>query len=213
MEQEAAQELINSKSHEALLVAMRGIAPAEGDVALGESDEPGVGDGDAMGIGAEITQHMFRSAEGLLGLDDPVVTVEHAQPGSEGAWLGKRQKFAVKLKLATVESVAKSSDKLAAEDAAERRSRTADPSAQPHAPPSAEFWNGQTRHNPRQRTWVGESRSYQEKTRRCSRRKARFIRPVWVATMRSSAVRLFCCRLYWACRLVRSEVNELLFSP
>src|ERR1035441_896651 len=61
MKQEASQELIHAQSHEALLVAMRGIAPAEGDVAIGERDQPGVRDGDAMRVGAEITQHMFRS--------------------------------------------------------------------------------------------------------------------------------------------------------
>ena len=74
MEQEAAQELVLSQSHEPFLVAVRGIAPAKGDVAIGESDQPGVGDGDAMSVGAEIAQHMFRAAEGRLGVDDPAVT-------------------------------------------------------------------------------------------------------------------------------------------
>ena len=87
MEQEASQELIYSQSHEALLVAMCGIAPAESDVAIGEGDQSGVGDGDAMGVGAEISQHMFRSAEGLLGIDDPVVAEQYPQPSSEGAWM------------------------------------------------------------------------------------------------------------------------------
>jgi len=85
VEQEASQELIHRESHEPLFVAVRGIAPAEGDVAMGEGDEPGVGDGDAMGVGAEIAQDMLRSSEGWLGVDDPVVTEEQAQPGGEGA--------------------------------------------------------------------------------------------------------------------------------
>ena len=87
MEQEASQELIYAKSHEPLLVAMCGIAPAESDVAIGEGDQSGVGDGDAMGVGAEISQHMFRSTEGLLGIDDPVVAEQYPQPSSEGAWM------------------------------------------------------------------------------------------------------------------------------
>ena len=66
VEQEAAQELIDSQSHEPFLVAVRGIAPAEGDVAIEESDQPGVGDGDAMGVCAEITQHMFGPPKGCL---------------------------------------------------------------------------------------------------------------------------------------------------
>ena len=83
MEQEAAQELFDSQSHNPLLVAVGGIAPAEGDVSIGESDQPGVGDGNAMGVGAEIAQHMFRSSEGPLGVNDPVVAEKYSQPSSE----------------------------------------------------------------------------------------------------------------------------------
>ena len=112
MEQEATQELICVQSHEPLPVAMGGIAPAESDVALCESDQSGVGDGDAMGIGTKVAEHMFRAAEGLFGIDDPVVPEQHPQPGREGAWLGKRLKGAVKLEFTSMERVAKSSDNL-----------------------------------------------------------------------------------------------------
>ncbi len=90
MQQEAAQELIDRQSHEPLLVAVSGVAPAEGDVALGESNQPAVGNGDAMGVGAEIAQHMFRPAERPLGVDDPVVTEQYPQPRGEGARFRKR---------------------------------------------------------------------------------------------------------------------------
>jgi hypothetical protein len=66
-------KLIDFKSHGPLLVAVRGISPAEGDFAIGQSDEPAVGDGDAMSVSAEIAQHMLRSSEGPLGIDDPVL--------------------------------------------------------------------------------------------------------------------------------------------
>jgi hypothetical protein len=39
MKQEAAQELIDSQCHEPLLVAVDGVAPAEGDVAVFERNE------------------------------------------------------------------------------------------------------------------------------------------------------------------------------
>ena len=55
MEQESAQELLDIQSHEPLLVAMGRVSPLEGDVARGESDQPAVGDGDAVGVSAEIT--------------------------------------------------------------------------------------------------------------------------------------------------------------
>lgn len=119
MEQEASQELIDSQSHEPFLVAVRGIAPAEGDVATGEGDQPGVGDGDAMGVGAEIAQHMLRTAEGLFGIDNPVVAEQYSQPCAEGGWLGKRQQAAMELEIAAIEGVAKSVNELTAEDTAE----------------------------------------------------------------------------------------------
>ena len=119
MEQEAAQELFDSQGHEPLLVAVGGIAPAECNVAFGERDQPGVRDGDAMGVGAEIAERMFRSSEGPFGVDDPVVAVQHSQPGSEGARMGQRQQASVELKLTALEGVAKYGDELAAEYAAE----------------------------------------------------------------------------------------------
>jgi hypothetical protein len=62
---------------------------------------------------------MFRSTKGPLGVDDPVVAVEHPQPGCEGTRLGKRQQAAVELKFASMEGVAESGDELAPEDTAE----------------------------------------------------------------------------------------------
>jgi hypothetical protein len=62
---------------------------------------------------------MFGSSEWPLGVDDPVVTEQHAHPGGKGAWLGKVQQVAVEPKLTAMEGVAKSGDELAAEDAAE----------------------------------------------------------------------------------------------
>jgi zinc protease len=44
-----------------------GVSPAEGDVARGESNQPAVGDGDAMGVCAEIAQHMLWSTKRPLG--------------------------------------------------------------------------------------------------------------------------------------------------
>ena len=119
MEQEAAQELFDSQTHESLLVAVCRIAPAEGHVAARKSNQPTVGDGNAMGIGAEIAQHMFGPPKGSLGINDPVVAEQHPQPCSKRAWLGKMQKVAVELKRASMKGVAKSGDELAAEDTAE----------------------------------------------------------------------------------------------
>ena len=116
MKQETAQELIDRQAHDALLVAMSGVSPAEADLAVGEGDQPAVGDADAMGVSAEIAQGMFRPAEGTLGVDDPVMTEKDSEPGGEAAWLGERCEVAVELELAVTERSLEASDELAAED-------------------------------------------------------------------------------------------------
>src|SRR5208337_3465566 len=63
VQEEAAQELFDRQGHEPLLVAVSGVAPAEGYVALGESNQPAVGNGDAMSVSAEIAQHVFWPSE------------------------------------------------------------------------------------------------------------------------------------------------------
>ena len=73
VEQEAAQELFDTKGHASLLVAVRGISPAKCNITFGERNEPGVGDGNTMGIGAEIAQDVFRSTKRPLGIDNPIV--------------------------------------------------------------------------------------------------------------------------------------------
>jgi hypothetical protein len=116
MEQEAAQELVSGQAHDALAVGMRGVSPAEADLAIGEGDQSAVRDADAMGVGTEIAQSMFRAAEGPLGVDDPVVTEQNSEPCSEAAWLGEGCEVAMELELAFAERGLEADDELAAED-------------------------------------------------------------------------------------------------
>jgi hypothetical protein len=119
VQQEASEELVDREAHDALPVAVGGVTPAEADLAFGEGDEPAVGDADAMGVGAEIAESMLRSAEGTLGVDDPVVTEQDPEPGCEAAWLSERCELTVELELALVERGLESCNELAAEDASE----------------------------------------------------------------------------------------------
>ena len=86
MEQEAAQELVCGQPHDALPVVVGGVSQAEADLAVSEGDQPAVGDADAMGIRTEIAQSVLGSAEGPLGVDDPVVAEQDSEPGGEAAW-------------------------------------------------------------------------------------------------------------------------------
>jgi hypothetical protein len=88
VQQEAAQELVDRQLHDALAVAMGGVSPAKGHLSVIKCEESAVGDGDAMGVCSEVAEHMFWSAKGWLGVDDPVVAIETTEPSSEAARLG-----------------------------------------------------------------------------------------------------------------------------
>jgi hypothetical protein len=83
VEQEAAQELLRTERHRSLLITVGIILPTESNLVMLESHEAMVGDGYAMGVAGEITQHMMGTAEGWLGVDDPVLTEQGAQEGAE----------------------------------------------------------------------------------------------------------------------------------
>ena len=100
MQEEAAQELICGQLHQPLLVAVRGVAPAESDLAIAEGYEPVVGDGNAMGVCAEIAKCVFRSTERALRVDDPVLTEQSAQPPVKGVRFGEMLEGAVKVEIA-----------------------------------------------------------------------------------------------------------------
>jgi hypothetical protein len=119
VEQKAAEELIDRQSHDPLAVAVRGIAPSERDFAISKSKQPVVGDGNAVSVVSEIAQHTFRSTEGRLGIDDPVLSKQHSEPGCEGLRISKRRELAVELKRGIAESSLERGDELAAEDTAE----------------------------------------------------------------------------------------------
>jgi len=73
MEKETSQELLRGERHLPFLIPVRIILPAEGNLVMLEGHKPVVGDDDTMGVAGEIAKHMMGSAEGWLGIDDPVL--------------------------------------------------------------------------------------------------------------------------------------------
>ena len=74
VQQEAAQELIERKGHQLLFVAVCGIAPTKRDLPISKRDQAMVGDGHAMGVTAQITEHMLRASERWFRVDHPILS-------------------------------------------------------------------------------------------------------------------------------------------
>jgi hypothetical protein len=91
VEQEAAQEFLDRQGHQALLVAVRGVSPAKGDLVALEGDQAVIGDRHAVGVAAKITENIFGATEGRLAIDHPVPPEQGAEERSES--LRFRQKL------------------------------------------------------------------------------------------------------------------------
>jgi hypothetical protein len=73
---ETAQKLRCFQGHLALLVAMRVVSPAEGDLLSIEGQQAVIADGDAMRVPAKIAKNLDWRAEGWLGVYNPLLPKE-----------------------------------------------------------------------------------------------------------------------------------------
>jgi hypothetical protein len=119
VKQEATQELVDVQSQESLFVLVSGVSPAEGDLVVQERNEPAVGNRNAMGVSAEIAQHLIGPAERRLAVDHPSRGVKLADQTPKQFGLSQAAKQAVKLELSGSVSLLERLEKLAAEDFAE----------------------------------------------------------------------------------------------
>jgi len=72
VQQKTCQEFIDGQGQQFLFVAVSGIAPTKSDLAIGKGDQAMVGDGHAMGVAAEILQHIGGATEGRLQVHHPL---------------------------------------------------------------------------------------------------------------------------------------------
>ena len=70
---------------------------------VGHADQAAVGDGHAVNIAAEILQNLFGSAEGALGVDDPVDHAHVGQALTQGDGIGQADKGAEEAQATIVE--------------------------------------------------------------------------------------------------------------
>ena len=75
-----------------------------------------VGNGHAMGVAAEILQHILGATEGAFQVDHPILSIEWPQPGGEGLGLSKKLQVSIEAELAILKSLLESVDELAAKN-------------------------------------------------------------------------------------------------
>jgi len=90
MLQEAADEFVSGERHDLGLAVVSIVLPGETDLAVVKPDQSAVGDGDTVGITAEITDDLFGSCERGFAKDHPVDLAQRVDVGGEAGGSGER---------------------------------------------------------------------------------------------------------------------------
>jgi hypothetical protein len=98
---------------------MRVILPAKTHRGIRDREQAVVGDGDAMSVAGQIVKDVFWSAEGWLGVDDPVLLEQSAQKGDEVLLDCEGPALTIEHELVIAKSMPQSRHELAAKNAAE----------------------------------------------------------------------------------------------
>ena len=80
---------MSGDGHDLVLAAVGIVSPAEGDSLVFERHQAMVGDGDAMSVAGQIVENLVGTAEGRLGIDDPVLVAELREEVAEGVRPGE----------------------------------------------------------------------------------------------------------------------------
>ena len=119
MEQEASDELFGREGQGLEVAVMAVVAPAESDLTVLDGEEAVVGDGDAVGVAAEVVEDLVGAGEGGLGVDDPLGLAEGLEVAGEGVGVVESGQGVAELKPAGAEGLLEPFEEEAAEQAGE----------------------------------------------------------------------------------------------
>src|SRR5215469_1903555 len=91
-----------------------GVAPTKGDLAVVERNQSVVGDGYAVGIKAEVVEHILRTTERWFGVDDPMLSKQWPEPRGKDLRLSEWCQIAGKVQLPSLKLRLEPSDELPA---------------------------------------------------------------------------------------------------
>ena len=85
MQQKAANKLADRQGHDFEPLQVAVVGPPEAHLALGEVNQPAVGERDPVGIPPEIIEYLPRAAKRALCIDDPFDPAQRPQISGKGS--------------------------------------------------------------------------------------------------------------------------------
>jgi len=116
MEKESAEELSRSERHNFLGAAVCVVLPLKTDSFSVKGNQAVIRNGNAMGVAAEIPQHLHRSAERSFGIDHPAPQMQAPEQLGKLFRIGEDGGRPVAAEVAALTQPLQSGNELAAED-------------------------------------------------------------------------------------------------
>ncbi len=116
VEEEATKKLADLEVHDFYAVAVGIVAPAKADVAVGDGDEPLIGDRDAVGVTAKVGEDVVGPGEGRLAVDDPGGLAQFVEPRGERRGVRESGQAAGQVQGPAVEGLPQAGEIAATED-------------------------------------------------------------------------------------------------
>ena len=91
MQEKATKEFLGAECHDFRLIVMPIVFPAEAHLAIVDTHQAMIGDRHAMGVAAELVQHLLWTTRGRFGVDDPFRSTEGREIRSECLWISYRE--------------------------------------------------------------------------------------------------------------------------
>ena len=105
MEEKPADEFLGRKRHRFLLTFVSVVFPVEAHLTRFDTQQAIIRDRDAVGVAADVVQHLLWASKGRLGIDDPFCLSRRCQVTSKLAAIPKIFQGVEELQLAGIERV------------------------------------------------------------------------------------------------------------
>ena len=114
---------MTGEGHLAFLLAVGVVLLEEGDTVILKGQQAMIGDGDAMGVASQVAEHAVESSERGFGINDPILTEEGSEEGSERPRVAERLQASGKNELSLAEALLQAGHEFASEDTTEHFDR------------------------------------------------------------------------------------------